>query len=100
MNKILLTDIDIYQVTPELLRGGRIESILAMDELCKYGINTVICLESDRMQVLNEEMWARDFHMKFINIPMGEWERPMIMTLNKISNYIENRNIPKPIYVH
>ena len=99
-NTISLAGIDIYQVTPELFRGGRVDNILAMNELCKYGIKTVISLENDKMQNLGEEMWARDFHMKFINIPMGEWERPAIMTLNKISSYIVNRNIPKPIYLH
>lgn len=98
MNTITLEHIEIHRVSSELFRGGRIESILAMNELAKFGIKTVICLENDKMQVLSEEMWCHDLGIRFVHIPMGEFERPMLTTLNKILNYVDK--LTKPIYLH
>lgn len=95
---ISLQGIDIYQVTPEIFRGGTIANENVMKSLKSYGIRSIICLESDKMQLLNEKMWAHSFNMLFMAVPMSEWTRPKIRGLKEVTELL--KMLPPPIYLH
>jgi tyrosine-protein phosphatase SIW14 len=86
------------EVNAKLYRGAQ-PTEAGIKKLAAMGVKTIIDLRGADERVKKEETWARNAGLKFINIPLDNWNRPKdarIAEIEKTLDAPENQ----PVFVH
>ena len=86
------------QVNGNLYRGAQ-PTEAGIKKLAAMGVKTVIDLRGADERAKKEEAWAQNAGIKFINIPLDNWNRPKdsrIAEIEKLLDATENQ----PVFVH
>jgi len=89
---------NFYRVNDNVYRGGQPKDA-GFAELKKLGIKTIIYLRGDDNNAQNEKKLAEGAGMRFLNFPLGNWDRPDQKDIDKILAAI-NAPENQPIFVH
>ena len=89
---------NFHQVNEKLYRGGQPKEE-GFAELKKLGITTVIDLRDDDENALKEKALVESAGMRFINIPLANWNRPNIKDIDSIIAKIKAAE-NQPVFVH
>lgn len=89
---------NFHQVNEKLYRGGQPKAE-GFAELKKLGVATVIDLRDDDDNALKEKALVEKAGMRFINFPLGNWDRPDVKETDKILFEI-NSAANQPVFVH
>ena len=89
---------NFHKVNENLYRGGQPKND-GFAELKKLGIATVIDLRDDDENSQKEKKLVETAGMRFINFPLGNWNRPDKSGIDNILNSI-NLTENQPVFVH
>jgi len=97
-DNILKTSISNFDmVSPEILRGG-VPSDLALEQLAKHGVKTVVDLRMDGKGCEHEHVFAHRLGLQYVHIPMG-FKKPREKQIVEFLNTLNNKaNLP--VFVH
>lgn len=89
---------NFHLVNAGLYRGGQPKDD-GFAELKRLGIATVIDLRDNDENALREKALVEKAGMRFINFPLGNWNRPNLKDIEKILAAI-NSAANQPVFVH
>lgn len=89
---------NFHQVNERLYRGGQPKPD-GFAELKKIGITTVIDLRDDDENALKEKALVEKAGMRFVNFPLGNWDRPETKDIENILAAINSAG-NQPVFVH
>ena len=95
------TDKDLpnfYSVNQNLYRGAQ-PTEQGVKDLAKMGVKTIINLRGDEDRAKNEEIWAKNSGIKFINVNLSNWFKPKTSDIESIIKDI-NTAENQPVFVH
>lgn len=89
---------NLYKVNAKLYRGGQ-PTEAGMKQLMAMGVKTVIDLRSDNGRAKQEQKWALDGGLAFVNIPLSNLFRPK---KEQIDAAIRQMDIVgyQPVFIH
>ncbi len=89
---------NFHQINEQLYRGGQPKPD-GLAELRKMGIATVIDLRDADENALKEKILVEQAGMRFINFPLGNWDRPETKDIENILAAINSAQ-NQPVFVH
>ena len=89
---------NFHKISETFYRGGQPKDA-GFEELKKLGVATVIDLRDDDENALKEKAMVEKAGMRFINKPLGNWNRPNLNEINDILKEI-NASANQPVFVH
>ncbi len=89
---------NLYKITAKLYRGGQ-PSEAGINELSKMGVKTVIDLRDNDDRAEKEKTIVEAAGMRFLNLPLGNWNRPAIKDIDNIIAQINAAQI-QPVFIH
>ncbi len=89
---------NFYPVNAVLYRGGQ-PTEAGIKELAKMGVKTIIDLRGADERAKNEDKWAQNAWMKFINKPLNNWRGPKNKQIEEILAEIDKPE-NQPVFVH
>jgi tyrosine-protein phosphatase SIW14 len=99
-DNILKTSISNFDmVSPDILRGG-VPSDIALEQLAKHGIKTVVDLRMDGKGCEHEHVLAHRLGLQYVHIPMG-FKKPKTEQIVAFLNTLNNKaNLPVFVHCH
>lgn len=89
---------NFFRVHDTLARGAQPKDA-GFAELKRLGFKTVIDLRDNDANALKEEQIAEAAGLRFINLPLGNWNRPATKDIDAILAEINNPD-NQPVFVH
>ena len=89
---------NFYSVNSNLYRGAQ-PTEQGVKDLAKMGVKTIINLRGDEDRAKNEEIWAKNNGIKFINVNLSNWFKPQTYDIESIIKDI-NISENQPVFVH
>lgn len=89
---------NLFQINSNLYRGAQ-PTEDGVKQLAKMGVKTIIDLRGADELAGKEKLWAANFGIKFINIPLSNWFRPKDEKIEKIIAELDKTE-NQPVYVH
>ena len=89
---------NFLQVNASFYRGAQ-PTEAGVKQLAKMGVKTIIDLRGEDEKARNEEIWARNAGIKFINVSLGNWFEPKTGDIERI---IKDIDAPEnqPVFIH
>ena len=89
---------NFYLINENLYRGAQ-PTEEGIKRLAKMGVKTIINLRGDEEKAKNEELWAKNNGIKFINVNLSNWFKPKTEDIESIIKDI-NATGNQPVFVH
>jgi protein tyrosine/serine phosphatase len=85
------------EVSPQIWRGSA-PSDLALEDLAKHGVKTIVDLRLDGADVEHEHVYAHRLGVKYVHIPLG-YKKPSENQIVQFLNVVNDQD-NLPAYVH
>ena len=89
---------NFHKVTDKLYRGAQPKPG-GLSTVSRLGIKTIINLRDDDQRAKDEESEARTAGLRYFNIPVGRWGRPVDADIDRVMSIITDPE-NQPVFVH